>query len=459
MTPNEMMGTRLYTALFAATMLSACASEALGPAPTIDPQPGHAFLKIVGDKNVFLDYGASRELTVKYVNDADEGLAGEVQFEIKGTANGARLTNPSGVTGPGGEVRIGIIGGSGSEAFFTVEARAEYATSVNWAVSVRNNSQPPLPFKVEGTYRLESNFDLVSGVPGDVGEVLRTIIDMTDNVKPTGGVAQDPTTWLLDLDQGVADTLKPARPALDAFINTLLKELTMVNINGQQVSIVAKFQEFGAAFGDVAKKFGIKSKLEITKNANGTYTAKHTIDGVFFKIGTRRVDKTLAEMNMDNIVVSNIPITVTGETQVSIGEHNIGLSYGKLIVFALDNVVIPLVTPRATNLREMFADLVDCAMFGQEAADYTGILNAGFYEALCDTAIAAGGAIIEGKLSEVGGTASEFKIHGETRPADSNGDRTVDTLVGGLWEGRLMLGNESATLAKPSQTFTGSRMQ
>src|SRR5687768_479593 len=92
MTPNAMTGTRLYTALFAATLLSACASEALGPAPVIQPQPGHAFLKIVGDKNVFLGYGGSRELIVKYVNDNDEGLAGEVEFEIKGTGNGARLT-------------------------------------------------------------------------------------------------------------------------------------------------------------------------------------------------------------------------------------------------------------------------------------------------------------------------------------------------------------------------------
>jgi hypothetical protein len=458
MTPNAMKGSRL-TAIFAATLLSACASEAVGPAPTIEPQPGHAFLKIVGDKNVFLGYGGSRELIVKYVNDNDEGLAGEVQFEIKGTANGARLTTQAGVTGPGGEVRIGVIAGSGNQAFFTVEARAEHATAVNWSVSVRDDSQPPLPYRVEGTYRLESSFDLVSGVPGDIGEVLRTVIDMTDNRTPSGGVAQDPTTWLLDLDEGVRDTLRPARPALDAFINTLLKELTMVSINGERVSIVAKFQEFGSAFGDVAKKFGIKSKLEITKNADGSYVAKHTIDGVFFKIGTRRIDKTLAEMNMDNIVALNVPIVVTGQTQVAIGEHNIGLSYGKLIVFALDNVVIPLITPRATNLREMLADLVDCAMFGQEAADYTGILNAGFYEALCDTAIAAGGAIIEGKLSEVGGTASEFKISGTTRPADSNGDNTVDTLVGGLWEGRLMLGSDAAALAKPNQTFTGSRMQ
>src|SRR5204863_3692490 len=72
MTPIEMKGSRFYAAIFAAAMLGgACASEDVGPVPVVEPQQGHAFLKIVGDKSVFLEYGGAKEIVVKYVNDQD----------------------------------------------------------------------------------------------------------------------------------------------------------------------------------------------------------------------------------------------------------------------------------------------------------------------------------------------------------------------------------------------------
>jgi hypothetical protein len=454
MTSHREKAGRLFSAIVAASLFAACAGESVGPLPTTPPQQGHAFLKIVGDENVFLDSGASREIVVKYVNDNDEGLAGSVSFRIEGDGKGSALSAASGVTGPGGEVRVHVTAGA-QEAAFRVVAEAQYATAVDWSVAARRGTPTtPVPLNLAGAYRVESTFDLVSGLPGDVGQVVTQVIAMTDG--PT-----DPTTWLLDLDKGVRDTLNGipgARPALDAFLNTLLKEITAFDVNGTRVSIVGKFQEFGNAFGDVAKKFGLKSKLEITKKADGSYVAKHTIDGVFFKINNRRVDATLAQLDMDNIVVDHIPVTLSGESRIAIGDHSLPLSYGTLVVLGLDNVVIPLLSPGAGNVAELLADLVDCAMIGEEIYEFLSILNADFFESLCSTAISAGGQILEGKLREIGGRASEFKIHGDVRLADTNSDRTVDTLVGGEWEGRLLLGNESATLARPNQKFTGSRM-
>lgn len=453
MTPIEMKGSRFYAAIFATAMLAgACASEDVGPVPVVEPQAGHAFLKIVGDKSVFLEYGGAKELVVKYVNDQDEGLAGSVSFKIDGNGAGATLSSTTAVTGPGGEVRIAVTGGSTADSAFRVIAEAQYATSVDWSVAVRKaGTNPPLPYKLEGTYRLESTFDLATGLPGQAGQVVNTVIDMTDS--PT-----DPVSWLLDLDQGVKDTLRPARPALDAFLNTFLKEVTSFTIDGQKVSVVAKFMEFGNAFGDVAKKFGLLSKLEITKKADGTYEAKHTIDGVFFRINNKRTDATLASLNMDNIVVEHIPLVLTGETSLSIADHSIPMSYGAMIVAAVDNVVVPIITPRAIGLREMLTDLIDCNMVGDAIYEELNILDGDFYEGLCGVAINAGAEILEGKLRTLGGTASEFKIHGTVRPVDANNDRTVESLGFGEWEGVLMLGGERGTLAKPNQKFTGQRM-
>jgi hypothetical protein len=447
MRPTIIHRTRLFTALFAATALAACAGEAVGPVPIAQPQPGHAFLKIVGEDNVFLENGAARELIVKYVNAADEGLAGTVTFRLDGEANGGSLSATSAVTGPGGEVRIAVVGGSSAEAAFGVVAEAQYATPVNWRVSVRGPATP-LPFKVEGTYRLESTFDMVSGIPGDVGEVVRAVIDMTDD--PT-----DPTSWLLGLDPDVRNAIPRA---LDAVLNELLKEATTFTINGTRVSAVAKFQEFGSAFGEVAKKFGLLSKLEITKRTDGSYVGKHTVDGVFFRINGRRIDRTFAALNMTNIVVENIPLVLSGEERISIGEHNLQLGYAAMIVAAVENVVIPIITPRATTLREMLEELIDCTMVGGAIYDELGWPSVSFYDSLCRTAIAAGASILTGKLAEIEGVGSEFKIQGTVRLVDNNADRTIDALIGGEWTGRLFFGNEATTLAQGSQKFTGQRM-
>ncbi len=456
MTQTRLKGSG-FVALFAAAMLSACASEAVGPAPTMEPEEGHAFLKIVGEKNVFVGEGDSRQIRVKYVNDNDEGLAGSVSFRIEGNARGATLSSNSEITGPGGEVTIAVS--SGTESAFRIIAEAQYATPVDWAVAVRKGGDnPPLPFNVVGTYRVESTFDLATGLPGDAGEIINTFIDLTDDTN-------DPTSFLLDLaskeDQGVKNALSPLRPAIDVALNSILKQVTTVSIEGNSISIVTKFAEFGNGFGEVSRKFGLKSQIQIYKDPmdGSKYLAKHTVDGVFFKIKNKRTDRTLAAMNMDNIVVDKIPVTLTGETQVSFGEHNLGLSYGKIIVFGLDNVLIPLITEnRALNLRELLADLIDCYDVGDKLADELGFGSPDLYESLCETALAFAGSYLEGKLSEVGGTASEFKISGTVRPADTDSNGTVDQLIGGEWEGRLMLGNEAATLAKPNQKFTGMRM-
>jgi hypothetical protein len=456
MTRIEKIGSRLTAAFFAATLLAACASEAVGPVPTIQPQEGHAFLKIVGQKNVFLDTGGSREIVVRYVNDNDEGLAGSVSFRIEGSSAGGSLSQSSQVTGPGGEVRVHVIGGN--ESAFRVIAEAQYATPVDWAVAVRSGTiDPPLPFNIVGTYRVESQFDLATGLPGKLGEVVNTFIDLTDS-------PNDPTTFLLDLaskaDAGVNNVLKNFRPVMDVALNTLLKQLTTFSIDNQRISVVAKFQEFGNGFGEVSRKFGLKSQIQIYRDpANADrYLAKHTVDGVFFKIKNKRTDRTMAQLNMSNIVVDAIPVTLQDESMITFGEHNIGLNVGKVIVFGANNVLIPLITQnRAMNFTELLTDLIDCYDVADTLSDEIGG-SSDLWESICETALTVVGNVLEGKVSELGGTASEFRIGGTVRPSDNNADGKVDELVAGEWEGRLMLGTAASPLSRPNQKFTGTRM-
>ena len=452
---------------FAAMLVLAttgCASNELGAVGPdggahLPPTEGHAFLQIIGDKSVFLGNGAQKELVVKYVDDGGDALAGTVTFALKGTAAGASLSAASGVTGSDGSVHLWVTGGASGEAAFNVEASAEYATAVDWNVAVKvSTTQPPGPLQVIGSYQLESEFNLVSGIPGTAGDVVRAIVAMTDD-------PNDPSSWLLDQIAQIAGTgsavksaLDTVRPALDSILNGLIADASgKIVVDGVQLDIVAFFKRFGNSFGDAAQKFGLKSTLEIYAGPNSTLLAKHTVTGVFFKIDGKRTDKTLAELNMDNIVVDKVPVTVVTESQITIGDHDIGLDYGALITFALDNIIIPAIDSTAGSVRELLLDVVPCDDIGAWIADNTGIGGEGLWESLCQTAIAAGASYLEGKLGELGGQATDFKIHGSARPVDSNSDRKVDGFVGGLWEGQLMFAGQPSALSKPMQTFTGTR--
>ncbi len=450
------LATHRHHATFAALLLVGCATQDLGPTPMPKPPvEGHAYLEIVGDKNVFIDTGARATITVKYHDDAGGPIAGAVTFAIQGDAKGGSLTAASAVTDNEGLARVDLVAGS-TETAFGVRASAQYATSVDFSVAVRVGQGPPTPqaLALEGTYQLESQFDLVAGLPGTFGDVVRTVIDITDS-------PNDPTTYLIDLalkeidNSTVTNALNALRPGLDVAINEFLKS--------QLGDVYTNLLAFGNGFGDAAQRFGLKSELAIAKNANGTYVATHTIKGIFFMTdaggGKReRQDVDLAEMSMDYIVASNVAITRSGDASITIGDHALPLSYGKALVYMVRNIVIPLIDPWARNMTEFLQDIVDCDTLGDEIATEVGFGSGSIYASACKTALAFAGNYLEGKLGEVGGTATGFHLHGTARLQDTNDDRKVDKLMAGSWEGSLDIGPEAATLSAPNQTFLGNRM-
>jgi len=450
------LATHRTRAIFAALTLVGCATQDLGPTPMPKPPvAGHAYLEIVGDRNVFIDTGARATITVKYHDDAGDPIAGAVTFAIQGDAKGGSLAAASAVTDNQGLARVDLVAGS-TQAAFGVRASAQYATSVDWSVAVRVGQGPPTPqaLTLEGTYQLESQFDLVAGLPGTFGDVVRTVIDITDS-------PNDPTTYLIDLalreigSGAVANAVNALRPGLDVAINEFLKS--------QLGDVYTNLLAFGNGFGDAAQRFGLKSELAITKNADGSYVAKHTIKGIFFMTDAgggrrQRQDLDLAAMSMNYVVANGVPISRNGDATVTIGDHALPISYGQALVYMVRSVVIPLIDPWARNMTEFLQDIVDCDTLGNEIAAAVGFGSGSFYASACKTALAFAGNYLEGKLGEVGGTATGFHLHGTARMQDTNNDHMVDKLMAGTWEGRLDIGPEAATLGAPNQTFLGNRM-
>lgn len=428
---------------------AACAGDTEGGPGPQPPVEGNAYLTIVGDRNVFLDGNSQVTLTVKYHDESGAPLAGEVHFRIDGAANGSNISTDSDVTDNEGLATINVIG-SIEEASFRIIAEAEFATPVDWRIAVSQGEPPLPPLSAVGTYELESQFDMASGLPGTVGTVVNSIIDMTDD-------PNDPATWLIDmaLDQidstSVKDAVNSLRPGLDAFVNNLILDYAP--------GFVTTFVELGDKFGQVAHKLGTISELQVVQGGpDGTELgARHTITGIRYTIDGVEYDYTMAELDLGIVEADGLTCSLE-DNRLMIGDHDLPLSYGRILLFALNNVLIPALDPWSDSLSDLLIYYVDCYSLSYDIADYVGIGSPGLYESACETALTVAAAYIEDQIEGLDGTASSLAIHGDARVSDDNQDGKVDKLTNGLWEGQMNFGPVASTLAKPDQKFIGKRM-
>jgi hypothetical protein len=438
-------------ALSIGALATACSSD-----PTDDqggghtPEPGNAYLTIVGDQNVFLENSWQQTITVRYHDGADRPLAGQVDFSIVGTADGGAVSAPAGVTNADGQVSVQVIAGDEGEAFFKVRAEAEYADAVEWTIAVSAGQAPVPPLDPTGRYQVNSRFDLVSGVPGTVGTVINTFLDMTDG-------PYDPATWLIDtiLDEINNGTITSAvnafRPALDAIVNDLLISFAP--------GIVTDILDIGDMLGQVARNFGTVSTLEVEAGfgiEGDELSATHTMTGVFFDINNQRYSFPLSALGMDYLVAEDVAFRLEGETRVHIGAHEFPLSYGSLLLVALDEVIVPLIDPYASDLYDLFENMIDCQAVGQQLADSIGVGSPSLYEGACILGVGAAVGVIYDQLASLDASAMLLGISGEARPQDTNTDRKVDVLTGGEWVGSVSYAGVPATLT--DSTFRAERM-
>jgi hypothetical protein len=432
---------RLHLSLLLSTAFAAgCASSGEGPQA---PTEGHAFLTIVGESDMYVD-GARKELLVQYHDDQGRPLAGEVAFDIAGDPRGGDLSATTSVTDGEGLARIEVI--AGEETTFTVQGSALYAEPVTWTIEIGPGGWA---LDATGDYELESDFDLVDGVPGPVGDVVNALLDATDD--PT-----DPSTWVIDAiltaidNQAISDAIGGMRPQLDVILNQVLL--------ASSPDFVPTIIEVGDDLGQVARHFGAFSTLSVGRDIDRGLLATHTIDSFVFTIDGEPHEYTLDELEHGESRAEQIKLRLRGQTKLGIDNHELPVAYGHLLVFVLDHAIIPAIDPDASNLGELLVELVDCAAVGERLSDEIGIGPPIVYELACKAGLAVVGTAIEDQLSRLDAT-TRLVIGGDARPQDVNSDDTIDRLVSGEWEGELRFSPDIATaLSRPEQEFTGSRL-
>jgi hypothetical protein len=306
-----------------------------------------------------------------------------------------------------------------------------------------NPDTEPVPLTPTGTFRVESQFDLATNVPGTAGEIANYFILATDD-------PDDPTKFIVEkliaaLPAGsIKNTAEDAAPLITGYLNDRLLEIAP--------ELLTKVIDIGDAFGQVARNFGTIETLQISSNGQ---TVK-TVTGVKFKVDEVDLEFPFADYNMDDIKVEGLNVTLDQTGKLAISEHTIGLSYGQVLRLALDQAIIPFIDPSASNLGDILHSLVNCESVGQYVYDAIDIGSPSTFENACNAGLTAAAAALYRQLENIDGSALEFGMAGVARGVDTNRDGAMDDIKTGTWSGNLGYAGTPAPLGQAK--FFGESM-
>jgi hypothetical protein len=442
MTTTKKSVAPILFALALAIGSAACGSDASGD------QSG-AYLTIQGDSSLFLEPGYQRDLAVRYHDGQGNPLTGEVSFEIIGDPKGSSINKNYSATDQAGDARFQLFAGE-FETVFRVKATADFAASVEWTVSVSEGAVAR-DLDIRGTYELDSDFDVINGLPGEVGDIANTFADMTDG-------PYDPATYVLDKmlegeSSTIASIVNATRPALDGIINDAITDASP--------EIVNDLLELGSAFGQVSREFGIISQMKIAGDSieDNKMNAVHTINAFAFNIDADSYIFTMQELGSDIEVIENISIGRDATTgKVEIDQHTVPVNYGGFLALALEEVIVPRIDPSANSLKDLLSNAIDCESIGQSVADFVGLFGPSLYEGACTLGIEAASSIILEELRGIDEKAQvNMLINGVTSMKDPSGDGKADKMTKGNWTGAMEYAGELGDMAE-ANPFTGERM-
>lgn len=301
----------------------------------------------------------------------------------------------------------------------------------------------PVPTSAAGKFKVKSQFDLATNMPGTPGQVVNYFIDATDD-------PDDPTKFIVDRliaalpDGSVKNTAQDAAPFITGYLNDRLLEVAP--------EFVTKVVDVGDAFGQVTKNFGTIDVVEI--DAAGKTTK--AITGLHFKIDGVELEYAFADFNLTPMVMENLTTTLEPSGKLTISEHQIAMQYGKLLRVALDQAVIPMVDPASQNLGDVFRSVVNCEAVGQYVYEAIDFGSPSTFEAACNTGLNAAAGALYKAMDNLDGQALQLTITGTARGIDKNGDGKMDDIAAGTYAGSTAYAGSPAPLG--TNKFFGTKM-
>lgn len=302
-----------------------------------------------------------------------------------------------------------------------------------------------------GTYTMVNHFDfsdVAMNLPGTAGQIITWI----ENVFTNPGKA------LLDGIKLLISTWVPAWVtdiAFGLFEDALADYITQWVMDNAPEPVQIFF-EVGNDLLQIVNDLEVTGDLKISKLSASCMNGKESFSGItlYWKWGCDANDPPdcgVFHFGLEQLNNSDFPLDlVNGEwngclvgfDQLQIQPHSIKLNYGKLILFVLNDIMIPLVTGY-DDLEDMLYSIVDCqnlaASISSGILDGIGISEQDLLNA-CNSVLAT----IMGPVMQSIATLSlpsQLFLQGSATFLDDDDNLTVDRIVDGVWTGEVTMGN------------------
>jgi hypothetical protein len=336
-----------------------------------------------------------------------------------------------------------------------------------------------LPLNPAGTYDTINHFDFTDAIPGTIGDVIRQLVRFfgdENHEREIAGV-------LFDLVEGL---VREAAGAIGGFIIDVvrgwieddLNDIINNYIDNDGPPWLRSFFVIGSDIVSIVSYMEVISEIQLTKpRSDGTFDGSQNWVGLAFHWDLPCQDDPDPDCGRHAFRMSDIADGIEGVNLVfgqftgrihsyNHGEfdpHTLDLQYGRLILFVLNNLVLPAIADGARTLRDALLNLANCPGFAN------GITGGGDCLRLAGICIADRDTI-EGWCSSVVGLAGDaagaiignlrldtrLTVSGRTIFVEETSDLSVDKLTEGEWEGTIRTQNDEGPPF--SGDFEGSRL-
>ena len=280
----------------------------------------------------------------------------------------------------------------------------------------------------------------------------------------------DPGTTIIKLIEDIAKQYIGSLivSAFDLFANAVSSVITNWLVH-QSPEWVQNFFQVGQDMMGVITNLEMYSTLQLSKIQNNlTIQGKHFWTGIalYWKIGCDPKAPDYDEcgkltFDMHDLKNTQFPLDLVGGqfvasvfdfNKMQIHEHKVDFSYGKLVLFVLNEIILPGVTGgKAHSLQDALALWLDCkgiasGILGKIASWFGG--KKSDVEKVCDSAVASVGGFLGSFLGALQ-IDTNMSLHGQCTLVDEDDDLRVDKLTKGTYFGQIETGKGK------SSAFTG----
>lgn len=322
-----------------------------------------------------------------------------------------------------------------------------------------------LPLNPAGTYSINNTFDFTDAIPGTLGDVINGLVQFFG----TRNQEREIASLLFDVIEGLA---RDFGGALAGLAVELLRGWIEDELNGvindwiedDAPDWVRDFFTIGEDIVGIVAEMEVISRIRISKpRRDGTFDGSQNWIGLAFywRLPCENDPDPMCgryEFTMDEIAAAAEGIQlVFGQFTGRIHSYNQGLfdlhtmdlQYGRLILFVLNNIILPFIADGARNLRDALLNLANCPGFANGVTGGRGhlriaginIVSRDTIEGWCTSGLGIVGDAAQAIIGRLR-IDTRLSLQGELVFVEENNDLAVDRIQSGQWTGVIRTSND-----------------